>query len=275
MFKGMIGSAVIVVALCAGCQDKKPAPEPVPETKPTTQATTAPASEPTPAPKASAAPLVPVQMIKIPGGTFNMGSADGQVDEKPVRPVVVKTFEMDLHEVIYEAYQACVDEQACTTPDLDHFCVWGRPDKLKHPLNCVDWSQATAYCTWQKKRLPTEEEWEYAARGGDGRPYPWGKPPAPADICINRPKKGTCEADKVPVDSPWGLKGMAGNVWEWVSSGYNEDYSKRREKERHVYRGGSWYEEKLEDMRATTRNRRAPPVDRLDYLGFRCARTPK
>jgi formylglycine-generating enzyme required for sulfatase activity len=269
----MMGAAGIVVAFCVGCEDKKPPPAPAPEPKPTVQPTAEPT--PTPTPKASAAPLAPVQMIKIPGGSFNMGSSDGQVDEKPVKPVMIQAFEMDLHEVTLENYMACVDDNACTLPDVDHFCVWGRQDKLNHPMNCVDWPQATAYCAWRKKRLPTEEEWEYAARGTDGRAYPWGKPPAPADLCINRPKKGTCEADKVPVDTAWGLKGMAGNVWEWTSSGYNEDYSKRREKERHVYRGGSWYEEKLEDMRATTRNRRAPPQDRLDYLGFRCARTPK
>jgi formylglycine-generating enzyme required for sulfatase activity len=78
--------------------------------------------------------------------------------------------------------------------------------------------------------------------------------------------------DSVPVDSPFGLRGMGGNVWEWTSSGYSEDYGKKRLNERRVYRGGSFYEEKIEHMRATTRNRRAANL-RLDYLGFRCART--
>ena len=268
----MMVGIVALMGAAAGCDDKSPDAAP-PISKPSAQpvATTAPEPKPSAAP----APAATVgEMVRIAAGSFQMGSSDGQPDEKPVHRVQVAAFDMDLTEVTVAAYKACVESQKCTYPDLDHFCNWDRTGKENHPINCLDWDQATAYCAAVGKRLPTEEEWEYAARGTDGRPYPWGDPPAPPNLCQGRPTAGTCPADAVPVDSPFGLRGMAGNVWEWTSSGYSEAYGKKRETERRVYRGGSFYEEKLEHMRATTRNRRTTNTA-FDYIGFRCARSVK
>jgi formylglycine-generating enzyme required for sulfatase activity len=270
----MIGVAVMVAA-CAvgsGCTETKKAPDPdAAALKPSAQP--AVADSPPTRPSAAPAPSATVgSMIRIPGGVFMMGSTDGQPDEKPEHRVQVTSFEMDVTEVTVGAYQLCIDSDKCTTPDLDQLCNWGRPGKEGHPMNCLDWDQASAYCASVAKRLPTEEEWEYAARGKEGRAYPWGNTPPPSDLCWARTRIGTCPADSVPVDSPFGLRGMGGNVWEWTSSGYSDDYGKKRLNERRVYRGGSFFEDKPEHMRATTRNRRPTNV-RFDYLGFRCARS--
>jgi formylglycine-generating enzyme required for sulfatase activity len=266
----LIGVAVLVASFGfgAGCDDAKKGT--VDAGPPKASAETA--ETPPPQPSASAAPFAVVgEMVRIPAGSFVMGSTDGQPDEKPARRVQVAAFEMDVTEVTLGAYQACVDSGKCTTPDLDHFCTWGRTGKENLPINCLDWDQATTYCASVKKRLPTEEEWEYAARGKDGKGFVWGTTPPPAGVCWAKPRTGTCPVESVLVDSPFGLRGMAGNVWEWTASGYSDDYSKPRTKERRVYRGGSFYEENPDHMRATTRNRR-PTDPRLDYIGVRCAR---
>jgi formylglycine-generating enzyme required for sulfatase activity len=270
----IFGALVIAAVMSVGsaCDDAKTAAEvdaSVPKVSAEPVVETPPAESAAPAPVATVNP-----MILIPAGSFTMGSTDGQRDEKPTRQVRVAAFEMDVMEVTLGAYVACTDADKCTYPDEDSFCNWGKKGHNIHPMNCLDWDQATAYCASVGKRLPTEEEWEYAARGTDGRAYPWGTGAPPAGVCYNRPKKGTCPAESVPVDSPFGLRGMAGNVWEWTSSGYNEDYGKKRLTDRRVYRGASFYEEDAEDLRATLRNMR-PPNTRFDYLGFRCARTPK
>lgn len=272
----IIGLALIVAGFVAGagCNDPKKEPAKDAGAKINIEAEREKALA-APPPSASAAPFDKVgAMAKIPGGSFKMGSTDGQPDEKPVKTVTINEFEMDITEVTVGAYQLCAESGKCTLGDVDHHCNWGKLGHENYPMNCLEQEQAAAYCASVGKRLPTEEEWEYAARGTDGRPYPWGNPPAPADLCINRPRKGSCPVDTVPVDSPFGLRGMAGNVWEWTASAYNEDYNKRRTDERKVYRGGSFVEESIEHMRATTRNRR-PSNTRFDYLGFRCARSKK
>lgn len=233
-----------------------------------------PVAEPPP-PKPKPPSYEKVNSMKlIPAGTFVMGSKDGQKDERPTRRVRVPAFEMDVTEVTLGSYMDCIKTGKCTYPDYDSFCNWGKTTRLNHPMNCVDWEQAKAYCESVGKRLPTEKEWEYAARGTDGRVFGWGEGPPPEGVCFNRKRRGTCAVDDVPVDSPFGLRGMAGNVWEWTADGYNEDYSKKRSPERRVYRGASFLEEEKEDLRATYRNMRFPNT-RFDYLGFRCARTPK
>lgn len=267
---GVMVAALLVAGV--GCDEEKKEPEVV-------AAAPDVADEPVAEPEAPAAPAsAPVAkvnpMVLIPGGSFRMGSTDGQKDERPIRTVRVAPFEMDVTEVTLGAYVACINAGSCTYPDEDSFCNWGKKGHTIHPMNCLDWDQAKAYCESVGKRLPTEEEWEYAARGSDGRIYGWGKGDPPEGLCFNRPKKGTCPAESVPIDSPFGLRGMAGNVWEWTASGYNEDYSKKRMDDRKVYRGASFLETDREDLRATLRNMRAAST-RFDYLGFRCARTPK
>lgn len=272
---GVIAIAA-VFGLGTGCDDKKEAAEEAAaaaaksaEAAEAVEDAEEPKKPPEPEPVATVNP-----MVLIPAGSFTMGSTDGQDDEKPARRTRVAAFEMDVTEVTYGAYLACIAERKCTYPDRDSFCVWGRKDRRNHPMNCVDWDQATAYCESVGKRLPTEEEWEYAARGAEGRKFPWGEGPPPEGLCFKRSRRGTCPVDAVPVDSPFGLRGMAGNVWEWTSSGYNENYSKKRETNRRVYRGGSFSQENVEELRASLRNMRYPNT-RFDYIGFRCARTPK
>ncbi len=212
-------------------------------------------------------------MVRIPAGVFMMGSNDGGADEKPVHQVRVSTFEMDVTEVTVGAYRACVNAGRCGQPGTERNCNWAQSSgKENHPINCVDWNQATAYCGFVGKRLPTEEEWEYAARGTDGRTYSWGNGAPGGQLCWNGGQKGTCEVGSYPSgDSPFGLHDMAGNVWEWTSSGYSADYSKNRANGSRVLRGGGWSDSNPGFVRGAFRFGVAPSV-RLFNLGFRCAR---
>ncbi|HNS96446.1 MAG TPA: SUMF1/EgtB/PvdO family nonheme iron enzyme [Polyangiaceae bacterium] len=278
MIEQRILGAVFITAVwfaAMGCNDDKKAQgvaEPSAVSAVPVESTSPPVDEPPVEAKPEPTPLVN-EMVLIPAGSFMMGSDDGEKDEKPPRRVSVKAFEIDVHEVTLRSYMACINEGKCTYPDYDSFCNWGKETRNDDPMNCLDWEQAKAYCESVGKRLPTEAEWEYAARGTDDRVYGWGKTDPPKGLCFNRGRKGTCRVDSVPIDSPFGLRGMAGNVWEWTSDGYNADYSKPRSKEQIVYRGGSFLETDLSDLRATSRNTRISKV-RMDYLGFRCARTP-
>ena len=255
-----------------GCDETKPPPtEPTPAVSETT-----PPPEAPPAPEPAKLEPTPIvnTMILIPGGTFTMGSADGDPNERPPHQVRVPSFEMDVHEVTLRSYMACINEQKCSYPDRDSLCNWGKDSRMDDPINCVEWEQARNYCETVGKRLPTETEWEYAAKGTDGRVYGWGDGDLPEGICFNRARRGTCRVDTVPVDSAFGLRGMAGNVWEWTSDGFSSEYRKPRDKAKKVYRGASFLETDKADLRASVRNTRPPNV-RMDYLGFRCARTPK
>jgi formylglycine-generating enzyme required for sulfatase activity len=250
------------------------------------------------------------RMVRIPAGTFDMGSDSGPNDEKPVHAVTLASFEMDVTEVTVAEYQACVAAAACqpaTTvkqdglspagaKTLSRFCNAGRAGHRHHPLNCVDWNQASAYCKWAGKRLPTEEEWEYAARGTDRRTYPWGNDaPGPELLnacgsqCLEMAKShgwkwpsmyaGTDGfADTAPAgsfpkgQSPFGVLDMAGNVWEWTGTQYCDSYAASKQCMDHrVTRGGSWSNGILANVRATYRNG-SVPTDRSIYLGFRCVR---
>ncbi|MCL2823069.1 MAG: formylglycine-generating enzyme family protein [Polyangiaceae bacterium] len=289
----MIAQRVLCVALVTmvlgtgiGCDDKPgatagstpgstPAASIAPDSVPTVAADPTPVASSAPAAAQQLEPTPIVNpMIRIPGGEFTMGSNDGDRNEKPARRVRVQTFEMDAYEVTLRSYMVCINENRCSHPDYDKFCNWGKEARYDHPMNCLSWDQAKSYCEYVGKRLPTEAEWEYAARGTDGREYGWGEGEPPEGLCFNRGQRGTCRVDTVPVDSAFGLRGMAGNVWEWTSDGFNADYSKPRSKDQKVYRGASFLEKDRADLRAAVRNTRLLNV-RMDYLGFRCARTPK
>ena len=221
-------------------------------------------------PAAPAVSLAP-GMVSIPAGSFQMGSSDGDDDEKPVHRVSVGAFSLDRTEVTVDDYAACVSAGSCTATDTGDYCNAGVSGKGAHPINCVDWDQATSYCAWAGKRLPTEEEWEYAARGTDGRKYPWGNEAPGSQLCWNL-GDGTCEVGSYASgSSPFGALDMAGNVWEWTSSGYSSDYSKERAKDTRVFRGGSWGNVSPSYVRAANRDR-SFPSNRYSRLGFRCAR---
>jgi formylglycine-generating enzyme required for sulfatase activity len=208
--------------------------------------------------------------VVIPGGFFTQGSTRGEEDERPVRKVMVKTFAIDRTEVTRGDYALCVAAGRCKPPSP---AASGAADP-KLPVSGVDWNDAQAYCRFAGGRLPTEAEWEKAARGTDGREYPWG---GAADCARANwgsfegegPCAGKNPGHPVPVGqypsgaSPYGVLDLGGNVWEWVADKYDEVPSRR------VVRGGSCCSYFV-GPRAANRNAWAP--DRRDAdLGFRCA----
>ncbi len=229
------------------------------------------------------------EMVYVPAGEFLMGSDESQDNESPVHTVFVDAFYIDRYPVTNEEYKRFVDDAGHAVPCYD--VEWANPEgynwdpekrtppegKEKHPVVLVRWEDALAYSAWAGKRLPTEAEWERAARGTDGRRWPWG------DEFV----EGRCNTKEsgangtVPVgqyspqgDSPDGVGDMVGNVWEYTSSlfrAYPYDANDGRESQEaegwRVLRGGSWVND-LDRARCTARL----DGDFLFFtnLGFRC-----
>jgi formylglycine-generating enzyme required for sulfatase activity len=215
------------------------------------------------------------QMVPIPAGTFSMGSAEGvgREDERPARSVALHAFEMDRVEVTVAAYSRCVSAGGCDAPQPEwEACNWRKDGRAGHPINCVKWEDARRFCAWADKRLPTEAEWEYAARGTDGRTFPWGNA-APTDARLWWRQEGTAPVGSRPRGaSPFGVLDMAGNVREWTADWYGpyEGGAVPNPAWRAV-RGGDFIRREAEDVRAARRYTFGP--DRADTpLGFRCAR---
>jgi len=257
-------------------------------------------------------------MVAVPAGTFQMGSPGdiGDADEHPPHPVTLSAYCIDRTEVTVAAYAACVAAGACRAPpltvhwssysaeDVKRYSRWcNRTDHPDHPINCVDWNQAKAYCESLNKRLPSEAEWEYAARGTEGWTYPWGND-APAanrlDLCgtecaamarrdLQDDWKALYDGDDgwettVPVGhypegaSPFGVLDMAGNVWEWTADWYGP-YPETAQTDpqgaatgtSRVSRGGGWASRGAHSARTADRNWIDPKARDCD-LGFRCAR---
>ncbi|RMD98183.1 MAG: hypothetical protein D6812_13930 [Deltaproteobacteria bacterium] len=237
--------------------------------------------------------------VRIPPGCFAMGSYRGEGDEQPVEQVCLKAFYIDKTEVTVAQYQRCVEAGGCSSALLDQSdwgsdeaCNWGKPGRENHPINCVGWSQAKEYCRWAGGRLPTEREWEYAARGERGWEYPWGDTEADCDHAVMHDGEDGCGAySTMPVGSkpagasPFGLLDMAGNVREWIYDWYAPLYHYRRgfdgcgcmygtcdlgpyEGTHRVNRGGGWMDGSAE-LRAPYRNANLP-ANRGSDLGFRC-----
>jgi formylglycine-generating enzyme required for sulfatase activity len=214
--------------------------------------------------------------VAIPGGVFTQGSTR-EDDERPVRKVTVKAFSIDPTEVTRGAYARCVAAKRCK-PARETAARDAKDLKdakeTELPVTGVDWNDAQAYCRFAGGRLPTEAEWEKAARGDDGREYPWGN-----DADCGRANWGNFEgegpcADKNPGRpvavgqyatgaSPYGVMDMGGNVWEWVADRYEDDPKRR------VVRGGSCCSFFV-GPRAANRNAWAAGYRDGD-LGFRCA----
>jgi formylglycine-generating enzyme required for sulfatase activity len=253
-----------------------PTPKPLPPTPP-------PVPTPTPAPagaEAPTAPLVAERMVEIPAGEFTMGNDGGDDDEKPAHAVTLDAFEMDMFEVTNADFAKFVEATGYQTEaEKAGEAGWRAyaEGKDNHPVVKVSWNDADAYCRWAGKRLPTEAEWEKAAKGKEGFIYPWGNEwdPAKANTKESGFRGTVAVGSFADGASPYGVLDMAGNVWEWVAdwyqpypnSTYQSDYFGERFK---VTRGGGWFqEEKL----VTTSNRSATdPRAANDDLGFRCAR---
>ena len=223
-------------------------------------------------------PSAPPGMVYVPAGEFIMGSDEGDSDEQPLHTVYLDAFYADKTEVTNAQYRKCVEAGGCDTPVKTTY--YDNADYTQHPVVYVSWNDADAYCRWAGKRLPTEAEWEKAARGADGRTYPWGE-----GIDCDHAQYSECGGGTMPVGSkpkgasPYGALDMVGNVWEWVADWYDSNYyiqSPERNPpgpdsgEGRVLRGGSWHS----NQRFTYCAYRVCNVPRHSYfyVGFRCAR---
>lgn len=198
-------------------------------------------------------------LVFVPEGEFIMGSDSGNHDERPAHLVYLDPFWIDQTEVTNRMYALCVASEACVPPSKSgsitreiYFNNFAYDD---YPVMFISWVQAMAYCEWVGRRLPTEAEWEKAARGSDGRNYPWGNDePQEKLLNYNRFVGDTSNVFAYPLGtSPYGVYGMAGNVYEWVMDAYDPEYytnsvhdnpqgliSSSSANRFHVVRGGSW-----------------------------------
>jgi formylglycine-generating enzyme required for sulfatase activity len=213
----------------------------------------------------------PPTMVYVAGGEFWMGSPRGGSsvrDEQPRFRTQVASFCLDTYEVTAASYAQCVEHGQCTEPHGSQSkCNYGRRED--HPINCVDWQQANAYCKSQGARLPSELEWEYAARGGERYyPYAWGTEP---------PDERTCwkANQSCPVGSyapgAFGVRDLAGNVWEWTNDWYGEYPWPSLDGRAKAFRGGGWSRKRESSLSSTLRGR-TQPRNWGSHLGFRCAR---
>jgi len=213
-------------------------------------------------------------MAYIPEGNFTMGSDKGFNNEKPERKVFVKAFYIDKYEVTNEQYKKFIDSTKYQAPKN-----WANntypAGKEKYPVVNVSYLDAEKYAQWAKKRLPTEEEWEKAARGTDGRKYPWGN--------VWEKEKSNCydflgNNSLKPVGSfetgvsPYNCHDMSGNAWEWTDTWYkmvSQENNKLNEKYK-IIKGGSWLKSNL--LARCSVKEALPPNDTYGDVGFRCVK---
>jgi formylglycine-generating enzyme required for sulfatase activity len=276
-----VATTMIVLTLLVGCGK--------------VDSTTAPALTPQ---NTQTRPADGMVMVYVPGGEFTMGT--GWNLEAPAHTVELDHFWIDQTEVTNAQYSQCVEVGACYAPTT---CAWGEPtyddvSKADHPVICVTWQAAHMYCEWVGGRLPTEAEWEYAARGPQGAIYPWGDDfdGTRLNFCdANCPRDDQKDADyddgyvetapvkSYPSGASWcGAQDMAGNVWEWVADWYGPYPSVPQTNptgaesgDERLIRGGSWYDC---DEHGFLRTDNRHPYDPRDYnylIGFRCVVSPR
>ncbi|MGH1346511.1 MAG: SUMF1/EgtB/PvdO family nonheme iron enzyme [Nannocystales bacterium] len=248
----------------------------------------------------------PANMVAVPGGPFMMGCSDSDPlcddDESPYHEVTLSPFAIDRYEVTLGEYRACMDATSCTVPAYDWAsCVFSADSSEANPIDCVSWLQAQAYCAWNDKRLPTEAEWEKAARGTDERIFPWGDQPASCTYAVmadcdffNDTPRAMDVGSKPAGASPYGALDMAGNVYEWVYDWYAPGFYVASPDENptgpksapadgtHSARGGS-FSRGAHEMRASDRGASHPEFNSVWLpedagavgVGFRCAASPE
>lgn len=275
----------LLLVIARGLLSNKGAPPPTQTVEKPQQTQISPSVPTAPSPQKQEDRAGKPDMVTIPAGEFWMGcneKVDQQCneDEGSGKQVYLDAYAIDTNEVTVTEYRRCVETGTCSTTGLTQYasCNWDKRGHTDHPINCVDWQQAQMYCRWAGKRLPTEAEWERAARGTDGRKYPWDK-----EWDANKANvggRGTVAVGSYPAGkSPDGLSDMAGNVGEWVQDWYAADYydqgparnpegpANGRYK---IVRGGSWVVNPR-DVRVSLRFR-YDPGSRNTYFGFRCAK---
>jgi formylglycine-generating enzyme required for sulfatase activity len=253
-----------------------PTPLPAPPT-PTPLPTNTPVPE---AAEVTPAPAVTDIMVEIPAGPFTMGTDSGEPNEAPAHEVDLPAFMMDKFEVTNADFAVFVEATGYEThAEKQGATSWRRAyteGKDNHPVAYMTFDDALAYCTWAGKRLPTEGEWERAARGPEGFLFPWGNEWDATKANVRESGlRGTAAVGSYPPNG-YGVCDMAGNVLEWVDSPYEaypgSDYQDSQySPDLRGLRGGGWFDDEGQ-VRATNRNAGDPTITANDDIGFRCAR---
>ncbi len=298
---------VVLATACGPGRQAAPTPIPLATAAPTPTPIplnpTAPPSNEKPAPGTErTSPVDGMIQVYIPEGTFTMGGLDpnAEADEEPDHKVTMHGFWIDKLEVTNAMYLACAQAGVCDPPrefkSQTRESYFNNPEFADYPVVYVTWRDAATYCEWAGRRLPTEAEWEYAARGTDFRTYPWGdEPPDSSRANFNYQVGDTTRVGSYPLGaSPFGVLDMAGNVAEWVNDYYDANYysklvsmnppgpGERSNYFSRVVRGGS-FQDAPRDIRVSNRASVLGPNPNAeigspeyygDYspkIGFRCA----